>query len=126
MRKVLLAFLLLGSMPLGAIAGPKEDAPQVIEQFQKAFNASDVEGVVKLFAPDAIFLGTVSPKLITTTEGINQYFEALRQFMRSFSIDTQSAMVLCDNTVLFAGFDTFSSTREGKTVETPARFILLI
>jgi len=113
MRKLLLVSILLLAMPLSALAGPKEEAFQVIEQFKKAFDASDVEGVVKLFAPGAIFLGTVSPKLITTTEDINQYFQALKQFMpRSISIEAQSAMVLCDNAVLFAGFDTFSQTKE--------------
>jgi len=124
MRKLLLAFILVAAMPLVAVAGPKEDAFQVIEQFKKAFDNSDVEGVVKLFAPDAIFLGTVSPKLVTTTEGIDEYFQALTQFTpRSISID---AMVLSENAVLFAGFDTFSQTKEGKAIEAPARFTLVI
>jgi hypothetical protein len=35
-------------------------------------------------------------------------------------------MVLSDRAVLFAGFDTFSQTRDGQVVETPARFTLLI
>ena len=110
-----------------AIAGPKEAAFQVVEQLKRAFDASDVEGVVKLFAPDAIFLGTVSPKVITTTAEVDQYFQALRQFTpRSIVIEEHSAVVVSDNAVLFAGFDTFSQTREGKTVETPARFTLLI
>ena len=127
MRKLLLAFILVAAMPLVAVAGPKEDAFQVIEQFKKAFDNSDVEGVVKLFAPDAIFLGTVSPKLVTTTEGIDEYFQALTQFTpRSISIDAYSAMVLSENAVLFAGFDTFSQTKEGKAIEAPARFTLVI
>ena len=127
MRKLLLAYALLVALPLGAFAGPKEDAFQIIEQFKKAFDASDVEGVVKLFAPDAIFLGTVSPKLVTTTEDVAQYFQGLRQFMpRSITIEEYSSMVLCDNAVLFAGFDKFSQTKEEKAVETPARFTFVI
>jgi hypothetical protein len=55
MRKLLLACALLVSVPIPAVAGPREEAFQVIEQFKKAFDASDVEGVVKLFGPDAIF-----------------------------------------------------------------------
>ena len=82
---------------------------------------------MKLFAPDAIFLGTVSPKLITTTAETDQYFQALRQFTpRSIVIEEHSAVVVSENAVLFAGFDTFSQTREGKTVEAPARFTFLI
>ena len=82
---------------------------------------------MKLFAPDAIFLGTVSPKLATTTGDIDEYFQGLRQFMpRSISIEAYSAKVLSENAVLFAGFDTFSQTRDGKAVETPARFTFVI
>ena len=127
MKKLVVAILSIAVMHQTAIAGPKEDAFQVIEQFKRAFDASDVEGIVKLYAPDAIFLGTVSPKVITTTAEIDQYFQALRQFTpRSIVIEEHSALVISENAVLFAGFDTFSQTREGKTVEAPARFTFLI
>jgi uncharacterized protein (TIGR02246 family) len=127
MRKLALAMLSLAVLHQAAIAGPKEEAFGVVEQFKRAFDASDVEGIVKLFAPDAIFLGTVSPKIVTTTSEIDQYFQSLRQFMpRSVAIEEHSAVVISENAVLFAGFDTFSQTREGKTVEAPARFTLLI
>lgn len=127
MRKFLLICAFLIAAPLTAFAGPKEEAFQVVEQFKAAFDASDVQGVVKLFAPDAIMLGTISPKIITTTADIDQYFQNLKQFTpRQFKIDEQSTMVLSDRAVLFAGFDTFSLTRDGKIVETPARFTLLV
>jgi ketosteroid isomerase-like protein len=45
---------------------------------------------------------------------------------RSIKIEEHSTMVLSDRAVLFAGFDTFSQTREGKAADTPARFTLLI
>ena len=48
-----------------------------MEQFKKAFDASDAEGVVKLFASDAVFLGTVSPILATKTDQIDKYFQGL-------------------------------------------------
>src|SRR5690349_4674473 len=127
MRKLLLICAALMTVPLSAMAGPKEDAFQVVEQFKAAFDASDVQGVVKLFAPDAIFLGTVSPKIATTTADVDQYFQGLKQFMpRQVRIEEYSTIVLSDRAVLFAGFDTFSQTRESKVVETPARFTLLI
>ncbi len=127
MRKFFLMCAVLIMAPLAAVAGPKEEAFQVVEQFKAAFDASDVQGVVKLFAPDAIFLGTISPKIITTTADVDQYFQGLKQFMpRQIKIEEHSTMVLSDRAVLFAGFDTFSQTRDGKVVETPARFTLLI
>ena len=47
MRKFLLAFAMLLIWPVTAFAGPKEEALLVVEQFKKAFDASDTEGVVK-------------------------------------------------------------------------------
>ena len=89
--RLLLACALFLIWPVAAFSGPKEDAFLVVEQFKKAFDASDVEGVVKLFAPDAVFLGTVSPVLATKTDQIDKYFQALRQFMpRSITIDEYS------------------------------------
>jgi uncharacterized protein (TIGR02246 family) len=116
---------MLVSVPIAAFAGPREDAFQVIEQFKKAFDASDVEGVVKLFAPDAI--GTVSPKLATKTEDIHAYFEALRTDMpRKVVLGEYSTLVLSDTAVLFAGMDQFSSAKDGKAIETPARFTFVV
>jgi uncharacterized protein (TIGR02246 family) len=127
MRKFFLTCAVLITAPLAAVAGPKEEAFQVIEQFKAAFDASDVQGVVRLFAPDAIFLGTISPKIITTTADVDQYFQGLKQFMpRQVKIEEHSTMVLSDRAVLFVGFDTFSQTRDERVVETPARFTLLI
>ncbi len=127
MRKLLLMSVMLLVWPAVAFAGPREDAFQVVEGFKKAFDASDVQGVVKLFASDALFLGTVSPILATKTEQIDKYFQGLRQFMpRSITIDEYSAIVLSENTVLFAGLDTFSQTKEGNIIATPARFTMLI
>jgi uncharacterized protein (TIGR02246 family) len=127
MRKLLLACALFLIWPVAASPGPKEDALLVVEQFKKAFDASDVEGVVKLFAPDAVFLGTVSPVLATKTDQIDKYFQGLRQFMpRSITIDEYSTIVVSENAVLFAGMDTFSQTKDGSVIKTPARFTMLI
>ena len=125
-KKLLLAAMLL-VWPLAAFSGPREDAFAVIEQFKKAFDASDVDGVVKLFARDAVFLGTVSPILATQPEQIATYFQGLRQFTpRNIAIEEYSTIVISDNAVLFAGMDTFSQTKDGTVIKTPARFTMLI
>ena len=111
--------------PAGCHCRAPEDAFLVVEQFKKAFDASDVEGVVKLFASDAVFLGTVSPVLATKTDQIDEYFQGLRQFMpRSVTIDEYSTIVVSENAVLFAGMDTFSQTKDGNVIKTPARFTI--
>ena len=127
MKRLLLATAFMMSMSLSAFAGPKEDAAQVIDQFKKAFDASDVQAVVSLFAPDAIFLGTVSPIVATKTEQIDKYFQGLTQLMpRSFTVDVQLAIVLSETAVLFTRFDTFTQTKDGQIIVVPARFTFLI
>jgi uncharacterized protein (TIGR02246 family) len=127
MRKLLLALVLLTILPVSAVAGPKEDAFKVIEQFKMAFDSADVPGVVKLFAPDAVFLGTVSPKLATKTAEIDTYFQGIKvDTPRKVEFGDFSTMEISDTAVAFAGMDTFSSTRDGKTTERPARFTFLV
>ena len=127
MGKMVLVCMLLMLEPCAAIADPQKDAFQVVEQFKKAFDASDVQGVVKLFAPDAIFLGTVSPKLATKTEDIEAYFHGIKTDVpRKVVFGKYSTIVLSDTAVVFAGLDQFSSTKEGKTIDFPARFTLVL
>ena len=58
-----------------AIAGPKEEALQVLERWTKAFSESDVDTIVKLYAPDTTFLGAGSKTVVVKSEEIRKYFE---------------------------------------------------
>jgi uncharacterized protein (TIGR02246 family) len=123
--------LLAGAMALAAtpaaLAGPAEEAQHVVDQFKAAFESADVEGVVRLFARDATFLGTISPKFITETDDVAAYFQGLRtNTPRTFTIDTQATVVLAPDAVLIAGLDTFSQTKDGQVALTPARFTFVI
>jgi uncharacterized protein (TIGR02246 family) len=127
MRNLLLVCVLTLPLPISAVAGPKEDAFQVLEQFKKAFDAADMQTVVSLFAPDALVLPTTNPKLLTTTKEFDDYFQPLTRLAPlSMKIDTSSAVVLSDNAVLFTGMDTFGLTRDGRAVEVPARYTILV
>ena len=75
MRAFLSAITLLAALTSAANAGPKEEALQVLEKWTKAFTDSDVDGIVKLYAPDALFLGTGSKAVVVKPEGIRLYFE---------------------------------------------------
>jgi ketosteroid isomerase-like protein len=66
------AVALVAAVSSVANAG-KEDALQVVEKWSKAFNASDVDGITNLYAPDALFLGTGSKTVVTKTEGIHVF-----------------------------------------------------
>ena len=78
MRELLVAIVLIAALGSTANPGPKEDALQVLEQWTTAFTDADVDGIVKLFAPDALFWGANSKTVVTTPEEIRQYFERAR------------------------------------------------
>ena len=126
-RTTLAASAIFLILPFAAMASPEEDAFRTVEKFKTAFDAADVQGVVSLFAPDALFLGTLSPILATKSEQIDEYFQGIKfATPRSITIESSSAVVLSENAVLFTGLDKFTSTKEGKTVDLPARFTMLI
>jgi uncharacterized protein (TIGR02246 family) len=111
-----------------AIAGPTEEAFVVVEQFKKAYDASDPPSIVKLFAPDAVFLGTVMQKPTRDHEAILKYFQAsaAANLPKAVVIENYEVLQLSETAVLFTGQDVFSQTRDGKIIETPARFTFLI
>jgi uncharacterized protein (TIGR02246 family) len=128
MRKYLVAVALFASLCSAAVAGPKEEALQVVEKWTQAFTASDVDGIVKLYAPDALFLGTGSKTLVTKPEEIRKYFEAalLSNRPRSATVGEHSAMVLSDTAVVVTGLDTVTGTRDGKIFSANGRATFVI
>ena len=101
---------------------------QVVEKWAAAFRASDVDTIVALYAPDAMFLGTGSRTVVRTTEGIRQYFERalLTDRPRGAVLESHSAMVLSDGAVVVTGLDTTTAVRDGKTISSPGRVTFVL
>lgn len=55
-------------------AGPREDALAAYEKFFAYFTTDNHDQLVTVFSSDAVFYGTISPEVTTTTEGIREYF----------------------------------------------------
>ena len=71
----------VGLMALSArssIAGPAEEANAALDRFSAAYTANDVEALVKLYAPDAILLGTNSPIVSEGRDAVRAYFTNLK------------------------------------------------
>ena len=128
MRAFLSAVTLLVLLSSAAIAGPKEDALQVLEKWAKAFTDSDVDGIVKLYAADALFLGTGSKTVVVKPEGIRNYFEAalLNNRPRSAMLGDYAAMALSDTSVVVTGLDTVTGVRDGKTFSAVGRVTFIV
>ena len=111
-----------------AFAGPKEDALQVIDTWGKAFAASDVDGIVKLYAPDALFVGTGSKTVVTKPEGIRKYFEAalLTNRPRGATLNSYEAMQLSDTAVVVVGLDTVTGVRDGTPTSATGRVTFIV
>jgi uncharacterized protein (TIGR02246 family) len=128
MRKGMVGLLLLFLSSGMAWAGPREDAMAVLEKWVQAFGASDVDGITKLYAPDALFMGTGSRTVVTDPAGVRRYFEQalLTQQPRSAKVLESTALVVSDTVVVVNGLDTTYATRDGKTIENPGRFTFVI
>jgi len=57
-------------------AGPRKKALSVVEQFKKALDAADPQSIMKPFAPDAVFVGTLMQSSTHDPEVTLKYFQA--------------------------------------------------
>jgi uncharacterized protein (TIGR02246 family) len=128
MRVLLCALALTAVLASPAIAGPEEDALQVVQTWAAAFNASDVDAIVGLYAPDAMFLGTGSRTVVRTTAEIRDYFERalLTDRPRGAVLESRSIMATADGTVVITGLDMTTAVRDGKTITSPGRVTFVI
>jgi uncharacterized protein (TIGR02246 family) len=128
MRKLLIAVALFASLCSTVSAGPKEDALQVLEKWTKAFTDSDVDGIVKLYAPDTTFLGTGSKTVVVKPEEIRKYFEQalLNNRPRGATLNSHSSMVLSDTVVVVTGLDTVTGVRDGKPFSANGRVSFVV
>ena len=123
-RSMLVLVLLLVSGP--ALAGPAEEANAVVAKWAATYSANDAKAIVKLYTPDAIFLGTVSPVIGATLKAREAYFARLPGSGNKSSIGEHRTMVLCDTAVLVTGFYDFKLMRGGKPIEKHNRFSMVV
>ena len=111
-----------------AAVDSKADALVIVDLWTKAFAASDVDAIVKLYAPDALFLGTGSKAVVTKPEGIRTYFEAglLVNRPRGATLTNYESMVLSDEAVLVTGLDTVTSVKDGNPISASGRVTFVV
>jgi hypothetical protein len=107
MTRRLLFLVVVASLAFStsAFAGPKEEAHAVLDKFLTEMTANNLDAVLNLFAPDALFWGTTQRELATTPDGIRGYFAPAfgrnkpNQVVSS-ALGTPSMLVLSDDVVL--------------------------
>jgi uncharacterized protein (TIGR02246 family) len=110
------------SLGSSAVTGPKAEALQVLAKWIQAFNASDINGIVSLYAPDALFIGTGSTEVGTNPEYFRRYFQSLKRDMpRGAKLESYSALELSTTVVLISGIDSVSGSKDGVIFHRPGR-----
>jgi uncharacterized protein (TIGR02246 family) len=113
---------------MSAAGSAREHALRIVEQWSQAFAASDVDGIVKLYAPDALFIGTSSKTVVTETAGIRQYFEhalLTRRPRGAINIDS-AVLVLSDDAVLITALNTTTGVNDGRPFSMPGRVSFVV
>ena len=93
-----------------------EDGDQLLANWVAAVNRCDVDAVMQLFAADAMFYGTSTKTLITSSEGVRQYFEqAFAQLQPlNMSIENKKIQSVSDDFMLLACSDSWTVTLNGQ------------
>jgi uncharacterized protein (TIGR02246 family) len=96
---------------------------RVIQRWDTAFDESNVDAIVALYAPDASFFGTGSKALVTSPGEIRSYFEAALQKdkPRGAKLLEHSVRVVSDHVVIVTGLDRVSGTKDGSVYSRDGR-----
>jgi uncharacterized protein (TIGR02246 family) len=123
-----LVFVALMFMAGTSIAGPAEEANAALDRFSAAYSANDVEALVKLYAPNAILMGTNSPVISDGRDAVRTYFTNLKLAGsgNKNEIQERRTIVVNDSAVVVTGFYQFIRMSDGKPVPGPARFTVLL
>lgn len=113
------------AMSSPSMAGPAEDAGAVVDRWSATYSANDREALAKLYAPDALLLGTTDPVATKGVEAIRDYFAPLDKGGRRNTIVEKNVIVLSETAVVVAGFYDFSR-KEQNYEPRPSRFTMVI
>ncbi len=113
------ALALLASVAVGA--GPKEDVAAATAAWADAFSRQDLEGLLRLYDPEAVFWGTSSATLRDSPEAIRDYFKGVPGSSMIVKLGDSRVRVLGEIAVA-TGHYTFINQRDGKEAARPARF----
>jgi uncharacterized protein (TIGR02246 family) len=122
-RALSTALILLA--PIAAFAGPAEEANEAVDRWAAAYNSNDPDAIAKLYTPDAILLGTVSPIISEGLEAIRSYYSK-KGSGNSNTIGERRTIVVDENAAVVTGFYDFTRMLDRLPVPTRARFTMLL
>jgi uncharacterized protein (TIGR02246 family) len=97
----------------------------VSREWTEALNRCDLAAIAQLYAPDAVLWGTTSQTLISTPDGVRQYFERVCQPPSPPKVAFSEQLIrVHGDAATNSGSYTFTVMRDGKPVVVPARYTL--
>jgi uncharacterized protein (TIGR02246 family) len=128
MRNLKALCLSLVFLASSAFAAPKDDALQVVERWAKAFTEADVDTIVGLYAPDAVFIGTGSKTIVTQPADIRKYFQTAllgsRRFVATFV--ESNVIPVSESAFVVTVLDKLAVTADGKTQDVFGRVTFVV
>jgi uncharacterized protein (TIGR02246 family) len=100
-----LVIALLFLAPIRVSAGPSKDVASAVDHWAMAFNANNVDALVKLYAPDAVLIGPAGSTVNEGSDAIRKYYSRLEKSGDKVKMDVRKVVVLDDNVAYVAGFD---------------------
>lgn len=104
----------------------EEEVLAVARRWDAAFAASDIETVLALFAPSAIFIGTLSPGATTRPADLRDYFElALRGRARAARTEDPRIRAIGADAAIVTGTSITGELKDGAWIEGRGRLTLV-
>ncbi len=93
-----------------------------------AVNRHDLEAIVAIFAPDASFFGTSTQALVSSSEGIRQYFDAvLKNYVPlKVALGLVTISELSPDSAVITGYDKWQVTLNGESIEGMGRLSVAV
>ena len=107
---------------------PTAGALGAVHAWINAVNRNDLDGILAAFAPDARFFGTSTQVIVSSPDGIKEYFEVVFKNYAPISAALGQITVseLSSSSAVVTGYDEWQLTVDGKQVEGIGRLSIAI
>jgi uncharacterized protein (TIGR02246 family) len=94
-------------------------ALSALHSWVDAVNRHDLEAIVAIFASDASFFGTSTQTLVSSSEGIRQYFDVVLKNYAPLKVALGLVTIseLAPDSAAITGYDKWQVTLNGESVE---------
>jgi uncharacterized protein (TIGR02246 family) len=106
----------------------KTVALAAVHAWMNAVNRHDIDAIVTAFANDASFFGTSTKTLITSSDGIRQYFDVVFEKYAPLSVELGEVTVseLSPDSAVLTGYDKWKVSIDGKPAEGIGRLSIVV